>query len=51
MAIVLKGKFSGKRIKISQYSNDWVTDEDNNVFSPSNLQYTLVEFEEIYHNA
>ena len=38
-AIVLRGKNKGNIIKISQWSNDWFSDEDNNIYSASSLAF------------
>lgn len=48
MATILRGKDKGKTVKISQWCNDWVTlDPDNKVVSPTSLQYTIEELQEI----
>jgi hypothetical protein len=40
MAIVLRGKKKGKTIKLSQFANDWITDQDNNVYHLTSVLFT-----------
>lgn len=51
MAIILKGKHKGKKVKIHQWCNDWITVEElTQPFSPMSLQYTSEEFRMILFN-
>ena len=47
MAIVIRGGLQGKSIKIHQFCNDWVTDEENHVFSVGNLYFTEDEIDRL----
>jgi hypothetical protein len=51
LAIILRGKNKGKKVKLCQYCNDWVTAELPNksvkVFKITALEYTDKEIYEI----
>jgi hypothetical protein len=47
MATILRGKRKGQEIKIHQSCNDWVTDEDNNVYRVTGLKFTEEEFAKV----
>ena len=55
MAIVLRGKLKGQKVKVNQWCNDWVSGQLENgipkVFRISALEFTPFEIQEILNHS